>query len=862
MITIKSANLHNLKNVDIEIPEKTFTVVTGVSGSGKSTAIFDILYEGGKQAYLEAIGLAPVIEREHRYESIEGLTPAIAVTQKTVAETNPRSVVGTKSGVLDLIRDIYSFWGEVACSKCGCTCVTADSCLEASTADTVLQKASNKLVCPNCSSIEMRPGPFSFSFNSVHGMCLHCTGRGYLDEISIDKIIGDGDTTLSGICRKVGVNLHKERFESFLSAFGLTGRSLFSELPEEAQDIFLSGRPGVMKGLLSYLAGRPIYDRLQYTRMYKCTECNGERLRPEAVRVTLEGKTISQLCEMSIKEIRELLVGWVAKIERQSVQESDDQAHRDSRFSEGMDRETQGKRTEAACEGQRVIPSVRNASSVNLNTAKVILQRLKQFEDTGLSHLSLYRPMPTLSGGEAQRLFLASHLESEMGSVIYIFDEPTSGLHESEKKALIDKLIALRDNDNTVIAIEHDKGTIASAEHVIDFGPLGGEKGGEIVVKGSVRALMDSESSITGAYLRGARSIPVRQRRNLVEGGAKSAQILRLCGVSTHNLKNIEVEIPLGMIVGIAGMSGSGKSSLIGDTLIPALYDRFGRFTAEAEISEEEQPEEAAFSEAVYSSISGFEYISGFSEVYQKPIGRNRRSIPLTYAGIWDDIRGLFARQPEAKKNGLKAGHFSFNSIGACKGCRGMGNIDRYLGELGYVTVGCPDCEGDRYSDEVLKVKYKGKTVKDVLNMSIEDAAELFNEEPKIAYMLRTLVKTGLSYLRCGQTVSTLSGGEAQRIKLAEELGNQRKGNILYILDEPTTGLSFHDTALLLGLLEDLCSKGNSIIVIEHDLDVLKFCDYIIELGPGGGDNGGIVVAAGTPEDLKQHAHSIIGQYF
>ena len=829
MITIKSANLHNLKNVDIEIPENSFTVVTGVSGSGKSTAIFDLLYEGGKQSYLEAIGLAPVIERERCYESIEGLTPAIAVTQKTIAETNPRSVVGTKSGVLDLLREVYSFLGDVACSKCGCLCVTSGVNSKGSENNSSTQIANSKLVCPACGSIEKRPGPFSFSFNSVHGMCLHCMGRGYMDEISVDKIIGDGDTSLSGICRKVGVNLHKERYEKFLSDFGLTGKSLFSEIQEEAQDIFLSGRPGVMKGLLSYLSGRPVYERLQYTNIYQCTECKGERLRPEAVRVTIEGKTISQLCNITIKETRTLLERWVLK------------------------------ETDYTDKGS--ISPLRNGSAVNFNTAKVILRRLKQFEEAGLSHLSLYRPMPTLSGGEAQRLFLASHIESEMGSVIYIFDEPTSGLHESEKKKLINKLMALRDNDNTVIAIEHDKSTIAAAEHIIDFGPLGGEKGGEVVAKGSVKELLESKRSITGAYLRGEKVIPPRESRSKVFCSPDTREKLTLSGVSTHNLKGIDVEIPLGMIVGIAGLSGSGKSSLIGDTLIPALYERFGQFAAEAGDSDDEQ-QEAVLSEAVYKSITGFEYISGFSEVYQKPIGRNRRSIPLTYAGIWDDIRALFARQPEAKEYQLKAGHFSFNSVGACKGCRGMGSIDRYMGELGYVSVRCPDCEGDRYSDETLKVNYKGSSIKDVLNMSIEAAAELFAEEPKIAFMLRTLVRTGLGYLRCGQTVSTLSGGEGQRIKLAEELGKQRKGNILYILDEPTTGLSFHDTAMLLGLLDDLCRSGNSIIVIEHDLDVLKFCDYIIELGPGGGNDGGAVMACGTPEELNKSHNSIIGRYF
>lgn len=570
-------------------------------------------------------------------------------------------------------------------------------------------------------------------------------------------------------------------------------KSLFSQIPEEAREIFLSGRPGVLKGVLSYLAGRPVYERMQYTIVHDCPFCHGMRLRPEALRITVAGRNITKLSMLPVKDIRVILQNWL--------------------------------------DGRRIGP------------ARVIQQQLKHLEDTGLGHLILYRPMPTLSGGEAQRLFLASHLESEMGSVIYIFDEPTSGLHEREKQVLIEKLQALKVNNNTVIAIEHDRNTIAAAEHIIDFGPLGGEAGGEIICSGSLEDLLQCERSITGAYLKGTKSMPVRKKRAPAEN---TNHVISMHGVRTHNLKNIDVDIPLGMIVGIMGVSGSGKSSLIADTLVPTLVQRFGQGSHEEGDGEEaSQDSDISLSRPIFDAIHGLEHLSGFCEVSQKPIGRSRRSIPLSYAGIWDDIRKVFAAQPAGKKAGFKPGHFSFNSDGACGGCRGMGSIVRHMGELGFMQITCPDCGGIRYSSDILKVLYRGKNISDVLNMSISDAAKLFAGEGRIAFMLETLERTGLGYLRCGQAVSTLSGGEAQRVKLAEELGRQRKGNILYILDEPTTGLSFHDTALLLELLEELCSQGNSILIIEHDPDVLSFCDYTIELGPGGGNEGGAVVSFG-----------------
>ncbi len=831
MIRIRSACLHNLKNVDIEIPENAFTVVTGVSGSGKSTAIFDILFEEGKRAYLEALGMIPAVDRDRRYEDIEGLMPAIAVTQKTAADTNPRSVVGTRTGILDLLRDVFSLWGDIACSRCGCICTADASGRGSMNGNPDVHKHGSVLLCPNCGNTERRPGPYAFSFNSVHGMCLHCMGRGYMDELDIDRIIGDDDTTLSGICRKVGVSMHKERLEEFYKLYGISGRASFSQIPSEAQDIFLSGRPGVLKGLLSYLAGRPVYDRLEYTKTYICTECGGERLRPEARRVTVAGCSITVLSHMTVKDLRLVLEGWL--YDKPDVQKT------------GATLPTKG------------------VSAASLDTVRIIIQKLGHLENAGLSHLSLYRPMPTLSGGEAQRLFLASHIESEMGSVIYIFDEPTSGLHEAEKKALVSRLSELKKNNNTVIAIEHDRNTILSAEHIIDFGPLGGRLGGEVVYSGPAGGLLKAERSLTAAYLSGAGKLPERRSRYCIERIPESCKRLTLSGVRTNNLKNIDIEVPLGMITGIAGVSGSGKSSLIESTLIPALKERFGDVRAdEEECGGDSVNQEEVYSQAVYDSIRGAENISGYSEIYQKPIGRNRRSIPLSYAGIWDDIRALFARHPSAVGKGFKAGHFSFNSSGACKGCRGLGSIDKYMGELGYVTLTCPDCEGDRYSDEILCVRYKGASIKDVLNMCISDAAELFSAEPRIHFMLETLVKTGLGYLKCGQSVSTLSGGEAQRIKLAEELGKRRKGNVLYILDEPTTGLSFHDTAMLLTLLDSLCEGGNSIIIIEHDIDVLKFCDYIIELGPGGGNEGGEVIACGSPDVIKENVHSVTGRYF
>ena len=584
----------------------------------------------------------------------------------------------------------------------------------------------------------------------------------------------------------------------------------FYDLPEEIRRHALYGVPlGNQHGNRQ---SHNLFEKLQWRllkgkevgnciSMHPCPECQGFRVGPEARRVTLNQKHIGELGQMSIGNINTFLED---------------------------------------------LPDQTPLSPYGHSLLKEILRQIRHFFHVGLGHLSLYREMPTLSGGELQRLFLMSHLDSEMDSLIYVLDEPTIGLHELEKANLLQQLRALHALGNSVIIVEHDKNTIEQADYVLDIGPRAGVHGGEIVYQGDYAGLLGSEQSITAQYLSGRRKMPEKALEDYAVV-TEETPTLSVSHANIHNLQDLTIDIPLGMLVGVAGVSGSGKSSLIADTLAPLLEAYFARSIATHSETD--------------ASLRGAENLAGYAEVSQGPIGRRRNSHPVSYLGVWDKIRKLFAQQPLAKQRGYAPGHFSFNSKGACPECLGSGEKKLWLGGHFFVSQHCPQCHGNRYRQDILNVLYQGKTVNDVLNMSISEAAEFFHDIAAIHKMLRLVERFGMGYVLLGQPAPTLSGGESQRIKLAKELGKRRKGKILYVLDEPTTGLSFYDIDTLVLLLDELLAKGHSIILIEHDPSILSYCDWIIELGPGGGDEGGQVLAQGSPIQLKNTVNSKIGPF-
>jgi excinuclease ABC A subunit len=508
------------------------------------------------------------------------------------------------------------------------------------------------------------------------------------------------------------------------------------------------------------------------------------------------------------------------------------------------------------------------------NLLKEILCKTNNLIKSRLGYLSLYREMPTLSGGEIQRLFLNSHLDSKMDSLIYILDEPTVGLHESEKAELLKSINDLKELGNTVIVVEHDRNVIEMAEHIIDIGPKAGIEGGRVMYQGDLKGLLQCKESITGQYLSGKVAMPVRtiKQNLLIDKPAhnkksldEATPCLTIRHAKTNNLKGVTVSFPLGVLVGIAGVSGSGKSSLISDTLIPLLrgyfHDQWENGGTDIEENEIDGEDESTLVETISDRLEGVEHISGYAEVAQAPIGRNMNSNPVSYVGIWDKIRKLFAQQPEAIQQELSAGHFSFNSKGACSVCGGSGRETIWLGGNLKIDTTCKECHGKRFNDEALSVRYKGKNIFEILEMSVSEAVAFFEDSQGIISTLTVMERIGMGYIKLGQPTPTLSGGEAQRIKLAKEIGRRRKGNILYVLDEPTTGLSLYDTAKLIQLLDELVAKGNSVIVIEHDPVVLSACDCIIELGPGGGAEGGRLIAEGSPQALEENLKSVTGRY-
>lgn len=802
-IEITGARIHNLKNVNIRIPKDQLVVVTGVSGSGKSSLAFDIVFEEGKKQYLQSIGMIPGITDEDRFDHIAGIGPTVAVQQAIIRQSNPRSVVGTKTRILTYLSLLYAREGRRTCSACGAL-------------------MSRDLICEQCGNVEERLEANYFSFNSPNGMCLHCEGRGVHFELEMDKLVPDDQYTLTQVLKNAGVfssfqYLIKGRLKAYVD-------TPFSKMPADAREHILYGveiqRPYRRRSL-------SLYSRLRYLlskgedvggmmTMTDCPRCAGYRVGEEARRVTLNGKHIGQLGKLTIVELQKFLQNLL-------TQES--------------------------------------LTPFGQNLIAEILQKTRYLVRVGLGHLTLYRQMPTLSGGEIQRIFLTSHLDSRMDSIIYVLDEPTVGLHEIEKADLLGQIDDLKALGNSIIVVEHDRNMILHAQHVIDIGPLAGTDGGEIVYQGDVDGLLREKASVTGQYISGKRTLPKKSMEDFTEV-TKSTPHLTLHHARTNNLRDVTAHFPLGLLVGVAGVSGSGKSSLVSGTLIPLLGRHFAYLRQKNRRDVDEQEDiDYVLPSPVAEKLDGVQYISGYSQVSQEPIGRRSDSTPASYVDIWGKIRSLFAKQPLAIERGYKPGHFSFNAAGACLECKGSGHEKFWLGGNSFVSSQCPECHGNRYRREILDVTYRGASIIDVLNLSVKKAAVLFEDTLPIYAMLNVLEQTGMGYIRLGQPSSTLSGGEAQRIKLAKEIGRRRKGNILYVLDEPTTGLSLYDTANLLALLDELVRQGNSVIVIEHDPEVLSFCDWLIELGPGGGWEGGEIIAQGTPFDLKRDPRSRTGPY-
>ncbi len=827
-IKVVGARIHNLKNINVNIPKGKMILITGVSGSGKSSLAFDIIFDEGMNRYLQSIGFPPKFEDEKPFDLIEGLSPTIAVEQRTTRVFNPRSTVGTKTGIYGLLRMLYATEGILICPICK-------------------EPVNNNLECDLCGMVVERKQIKHFSFNEPSGMCLSCKGRGYTMHITEDLIVQDNNRNLIQITKAgSAVFADQIRFVEQLPRFyDFDIKTPYKDLPDNIKQVFLYGSgkklpfewdsktftgilERVFEGIIPHVKRALTESKSAYRRhkihehfmsMKKCEECDGYRINEQAREVKIAGKHVGELAMMTIDEL-------IAFLERL------DEKHLRSPQGESM--------------------------------LDNLLEGLKRMINVGLSYLHLNRSLPTLSGGELQRLSLMTHLDAGLDSLIYILDEPSMSLHEKEKESLIDILKQLKDLGNTVIIVEHDKRFIDIADEIIDIGSGAGVNGGEIVYQGSIDGIIEVENSYTGQFLAGNIKLPEKniEERKVINTNTK---FLTIRNVQTNNLKNITVKFPLGMMVGIAGVSGSGKSSLILDTLVPLIkpfFKRGGEIKQMKKYDDNENEENDKDLLEYSGIIEGWENLDGVIVVNQKPISRVRTSTPCSFIGIWEKIRNLFAKTPEAKKRNYKAGHFSYNSDkGRCPACRGNGVQDLQISFLSSFTILCKECKGMRYKPEILEVKYKGKTISEVLNMTVSEALEIFKSQVNISNVLKILDRIGMGYITLGQPAPTLSGGEAQRIKLAKELGKARKGNSLYILDEPTVGLSFYDAVKLMELLEQLVKEGNSVIIIEHDPQILAYTDYIIELGPEGGPKGGKVIAKGNPEEIVKSKESITAAY-
>ncbi|NVM36344.1 MAG: excinuclease ABC subunit UvrA [Candidatus Lokiarchaeota archaeon] len=828
-IKIVGARIHNLKDINVNIPKGKLILITGVSGSGKSSLAFDIIFDEGMNRYLQSIGFPPKFEDEKPFDLIEGLSPTVAVEQRTTRVFNPRSTVGTKTGIYTLLRMLFATEGVLICPIC----------------KEPINEAT--LECDLCGMIVDQKQIKHFSFNEPSGMCLDCRGRGYIMNITEDLVVQDKARNLIQITKAgSAVFADQIRFvEQLPSFYDFDIKTPYKDLPDDIKQVFLYGSgkklpfewdsktfTGILErefeGIIPHIKRALSESKSAYRRnkihqnfmsKKKCEECNGYRINEQAREVKISDKHIGELAMMTINE----LIEFLEALNEEHIQNP---------------------------QGKSMLDS--------------LLEGLKRMVNVGLSYLHLQRSLPTLSGGELQRLSLMTHLDAGLDSLVYILDEPSMSLHEQEKESLINLLKQLRDLGNSVIIVEHDKRFIDIADEIIDIGPGAGVNGGEIVYQGILDGIQEVENSYTGQFLAGKIRLPeksIEERKVL----GKDTKFLTIRNARTNNLRNITVKIPLGMMVGIAGLSGSGKSSLILDTLVPLItpYFKRGADLPEKKTDNNNENEENGEELLEYSGvIEGWENIDEIIVVNQKPISRVRTSTPCSFIGIWDKIRNLFAKTPEAKKRNYKAGHFSYNSDhGRCPACKGQGVQDLQISFLTSFTIPCKECKGLRYKPEILEVKYKGKTIADVLELTVNEAAELFKSQPNISKVLKILDEIGMGYIELGQPAPTLSGGEAQRVKLAKELGKVRKGNSLYILDEPTVGLSFYDAVKLMELLERLVQEGNSILIIEHDPEILSYCDFIIELGPGGGPKGGEVIAKGNPNEIKKNKNSKTGPY-
>ncbi|MFX1589603.1 MAG: excinuclease ABC subunit UvrA, partial [Promethearchaeota archaeon] len=705
----------------------------------------------------------------------------------------------------------------------------------------------NNLECDLCGMVVERKQIKHFSFNEPSGMCLSCKGRGYTMHITEDLIVQDNNRNLIQITKAgSAVFADQIRFVEQLPKFyDFDIKTPYKDLPDNIKQVFLYGSgkklpfewdsktftgilERVFEGIIPHVKRALAESKSTYRRhkihehfmsMKKCEECDGYRINEQAREVKIAGKHVGELAIMTIDE----LILFLKDISKEHVRSP---------------------------QGESMLDS--------------LLEGLKRMINVGLSYLHLNRSLPTLSGGELQRLSLMTHLDAGLDSLVYILDEPSMSLHEKEKDSLIDILKQLKDLGNTVIIVEHDKRFIDIADEIIDIGPGAGVNGGEIVYQGSIDGILEVENSYTGQFLAGDIKLPEKPIEEL-KIISTNTKFLTIRNVQTNNLKNITVKFPLGMMVGIAGVSGSGKSSLILDTLVPLIKPFFKRGAEIKRMKKENDDENEENDKDLleYSGIiEGWENLDGVIVVNQKPISRVRTSTPCSFIGIWEKIRNLFAKTPEARKRNYKAGHFSYNSDnGRCPACRGNGVQDLQISFLSSFTIPCKECKGMRYKPEILEIKYKEKTISEVLDMTVSEALDLFKSQRNISNVLKILDRIGMGYITLGQPAPTLSGGEAQRIKLAKELGKARKANSLYILDEPTVGLSFYDVVKLMELLEKLVEEGNSVIIIEHDPQILAYTDYIIELGPEGGPKGGRVIAKGNPKEIKKSKDSITAAY-
>lgn len=930
-ITIKGAKEHNLKNIDIKIPRDELVVLTGLSGSGKSSLAFDTIYAEGQRRYMESLSsyARQFLGQAEKpdVEKIEGLSPAISIDQKST-NRNPRSTVGTVTEIYDYFRLLYARIGIPHCPKCGKEIkrqtvdqmvdaimelpegtkfqllapvvrgrkgrhekvlaqakrsgyvrVLADGSLYDLSEEITLDKnkkhdisivvdrlvvkkgierrlndsieavmklaegimvvdviggkpinMSSSFSCPDCNISIEEIEPRSFSFNNPFGACPTCFGLGYKMEFDVDLMIPDQSISIAdGAIAVIGWQSCTDKksytraiLDALSEEYDFDLNTPFNELTEQARDIILHGTNGhEVKVHYKGQRGEGVYDVAfeglirNVQRRYReagsesmkeeyesfmtitpCDVCDGQRLKQESLAVTIAGKNIYEITTMSIDKLVDFLENMEITDRQQFI-------------------------------GGGIL--------------KEIKARLHFLLDVGLNYLALYRPTGTLSGGEAQRIRLATQIGSGLVGVAYILDEPSIGLHQRDNDKLIGTLKHLRDLGNTLIIVEHDEDTMLAADHIVDIGPGAGENGGEVIAQGTAVQIMKNKKSITGAYLSGRIKIPVPAVRKEPTGW------ITVKGARQNNLKNIDAAFPLGVMTCVTGVSGSGKSSLVNEILYKHLAKELNRARMKA---------------GEHDSIEGLEQLDKVINIDQSPIGRTPRSNPATYTGVFDMIRDLFAGTKEAKAKGYKKGRFSFNiSGGRCEACRGDGIIKIEMHFLPDVYVPCEVCGGKRYNRETLEVTYKGKNIYDVLDMTVEEACDFFQNVPSILRKIETLKEVGLGYIRLGQPSTTLSGGEAQRVKLATELSRRSTGKTIYILDEPTTGLHFADVHKLVEILQRLSEGGNTVIVIEHNLEVIKTADYIIDIGPEGGDKGGTIVVAGTPEEVVQCKKSYTGQY-